>query len=1059
MPLFTLKTRVTLVFPIIMTIVLAGILVLIYSLQYSYIKGSISRHQYQVLSLLASDIDQSVVDNQEELSIIASRITRKTIANPRLALRYLQTQSEHVRFFDKGLFLFDHAGRVVADTPYGVARSGQDLSFREYLKRTIATRKPFLSAPYESSQPHHHPAITFTVPVFDRDGSLMGVLGGSVDLVTSPLVEKLSRIKLTTGGYFYIFNKDRQLISHPDKSRIMKRDVPPGANKLFDRAINGFEGTDETVTSRGLHTLSSFKRLKTKDWIIAANYPVSEAFAPLKKLKIVFLIILPLLSLATFWLMRRHLKRLTDPVIDLTRHVEGLQQAKGAERLIPLQGSDEIAILGQTFNMLVLENDRQQEKLQIEVQRQELIDQQLQRQNSYLQALHTITLELLGRRDLNSVLESIVTRAGKLIGTEHCFIYMINEAGTAMDMVFQSGIYDHLLHQSLTPGQGIAGQVWESKEPFHVDDYSHWEGRLADRGRDALRAMAGVPLTSDHEVVGVLGLSFTEPGIVFDDEKMALLCQFGDMASLALENARIYEQSQHELSERKRAEEHLRQLSVAVEQSPSSIIITNTSGVIEYANPYFSLLTGYLPDEVIGKNPRILKTGETSPEEYKDLWDTILSGGVWRGEFRNRKKNGDLYWERALIAPIRDEQDTITHFICIKEDITGYKQLENQLRHVQKLEAVGQLAGGIAHDFNNILTAIIGYSSIMQLKLPADNPMKEYAGQIIATAERGAGLTQGLLAFSRKQPTSFVVVDLNEILGRIQQLLLRLITEDIHLKQNLSAKQLPVRVDSAQIEQVVMNLATNSRDAMPKGGSILITTETVTIDSDFILERGFGQPGKFALLTFSDSGEGMDSETVKHIFEPFFTTKELGKGTGLGLSIIYGIIKTHNGYITCASTVGSGTSFYIYLPLLGDLPDVEKTISHEHPPPSQSSRVILLAEDDDSARTLAKEVLEEFGFVVLEARDGQEALEVFKDNRERIALIILDVIMPRLKGREVYDAVLGIAPEMKMLFCSGYAEDLVIAQLGQIHELNYLVKPFSPKELLMKIREVLHNGN
>ncbi len=1058
MSAITLKTKVTIIFPTVITIALACILFLMHSLLQSYIKKSISSHQYQMLSLLADDIDQSIAENHETLAVIAGRVTRGTVACPKQALKYLQSQSEHLNYFDNGLFLFDHRGRIIAETGLGLARTGQDFSYREYLKQTIATRKPIVSQPYVSSQQHHHPVIMFAVPIFESDGSLMAVLGGSVDLTRSSLIERLSRIKLTKGGYLYLYNKDRVMISHPDKARIMKRDVPPGVNRLFDLAIEGFEGTDETVTSRGLRTLSSFKHLKTNNWIIAANYPIKEAFAPVNRLRNIFLITLPLLSMATFLFMRRNLKCLSDPINNLTSHVENLSQKNGADRMFPSQGGDEVAILGRAFNSLVLENDRQREKLLLDLERREQVDSHLQRQNEYLQALHETTVGLISRHDVADLLQAIVTRAGNLLGTEHCFVYLKNAAGTEMEMLYQSGIYNRLVHHPIRPGEGVAGRVWNSGEPYNVDDYCLWEGRLTDSDRDQLHSMAGVPLKAGDEVVGVLGLAFVEQGVIFNDEQMDLLARFGELASLALENARLNEESRRELAERKKAEENLRKLSVAVEQSPASIIITDTSGRIEYVNPHFTMLTGYSEDEVVGKSPGILKTGETGPEEYRLLWETIKSGGEWRGEFHNRKKNNELYWEQALIAPIRDEKGVITHFICIKEDITERKQLEYQLRHSQKMEAIGQLAGGIAHDFNNILTAIIGYSSIIQLKLPDDSPLKKSAEQIVATSERGARLTQGLLAFSRKQATNLCIINLNEILNRIQQLLLRLISEDIHLELVLAPQSLPVMADSVQIEQVLMNLTTNARDALPKGGSIVIATEEIRIDNDFILAKGFGKYGKYALLTVTDNGEGMDAEVVKHVFEPFYTTKELGKGTGLGLSIVYGIIKKHNGYITCHSTAGVGTTMRIYLPILTESPASAAPESMTCEPGRQGSDdVILVAEDDQVARLLTREILEEFGYSVLEAKDGQEALELFRDNRDRISLVMLDVVMPKLKGREVYDAVRALDPSMKVLFCSGYSEDVVIRQAGFGSGLDYLHKPYTPKELLMKIRKVLEN--
>jgi PAS domain S-box-containing protein len=684
-------------------------------------------------------------------------------------------------------------------------------------------------------------------------------------------------------------------------------------------------------------------------------------------------------------------------------------------------------------------------------------DKQLHCQKEYLQALHEITLGLIKRLDVATLLQAVVTRSGRLVGTEHCFLYLVNDNHMELDMLYQNGIYETILHNPIKRGEGVCGRVWESGFPLKVDDYNRWEGRIVDVGRNILHAVAGVPLKSGDEVVGVLGLAFIDSESRFSEQHMEVLVQFGELASLALQNARLNEESQRELAERKRAEENLRKLSVAVEQNPASIVITDTAGTIEYVNPHFTKLTGYTLEEVVGQTSSILKTGETGNEEYRKLWETILSGREWHGEFHNRKKDGELYWEQALIAPIRDNSYAITHFIAIKEDITERKQLEGQLRHAQKMDAIGQLAGGIAHDFNNILTAIVGYASIIQLKLPEGSQLRKNAEQITATAERGATLTQGLLAFSRKQTSNPVVVDLNEIINRVKQLLLRLISEDIYLEINLDQEGLPILADSGQIEQVLMNLSTNARDAMPQGGSIVIRTEAVTLNSDFVLAQGFGTPGKYALFTCTDSGDGMEADVVKHIFEPFYTTKEMGKGTGLGLSIVYGIIKKHNGYIVCHSTIGLGTIFQIYLPLLDSAPAAIDEKKQEKLEEVQGGDCILIAEDNETTRVLTREILQEFGYLVLEAVDGEDAVEKFREHKGRISLVLLDVIMPKMNGKEVYDAIRSIFPEAAILFCSGYAKDVVVTQGGLEEGMNYLPKPFTPKELLMKIREVLSN--
>jgi PAS domain S-box-containing protein len=1162
---FSLKTKVTVLFPLCVTVVLAGILFLTHSLLQSYIKDSISNQQFQILSVMADYIDRGIADHHKNLSSISSKITPTMINDPYLALSYLKSQDEHLSTFDNGMFLFDRHGAMVAELPLELERSGKDFSFRDYFKNTITTKKPFLSEPYISSQNNHPAAIMFTAPIFDRDSNLIGVLGGSIDLTRFAFTDKLSQIKLAKGAYLYLFNKERMLISHPDIKRIMKKDVPPGANQLFDRAINGFNGTGETVTSRGLHTLSSFKHLETKDWIVAANYPLSEAYAPIYKLRITFFILLPLLSLLSFSFVRYYLRRFADPVVALTRHVEDLAHTHGTERIFRTEDTDEIATLANAFNNLVLEIDSKNQELAkreqkfrtffnessdaifivnnngiiceanleacrrygfsylelvgmpvaefetpeqanqvpervtrvmldghftfrtehrrknnsplavevsaslIEYENSKAIlavarditertraDALLHRQNEYLTTLHETTLGLISRRDVSSLLQSIVTRAGKLVGTEHCFVYLTNSYGTSMDMVFQSGIYNSLFHYPIKPGQGIAGRVWNTGEAFSVDDYSLWEGRLPDPDRNILHAMASVPLKVNNKVIGVLGLAFTDQTSVFNNEQIELLTQFGELASLALDNARLFDAAQNELAERTKAEEELRKLSHAVEQSPVSILITDLRGNIEYANQHFTNLTGYSQEELLGQNPRILKSGLTTQSEYREMWDTILSGHEWRGEFQNIKKNGDLYWELALISPIRNSSFAITHFMAIKEDITERKKMENQLRHSQKMEAVGQLAGGIAHDFNNILTAIIGYATILQLKIPENSPLKPTTDQILASAERGASLTQGLLAFSRKEVNNPVRIDLNGILGRVEKLLARLIGENVRLTTLPSEHPLPIMADSMQMEQVLMNLATNARDAISDSGEITISTEMVKLDSHFIAAHGFGNSGLYALLTVSDSGHGMSSDTVKHIFEPFYTTKETGKGTGLGLSIVYGIIKKHNGYILCHSLPGVGTIFHVYLPLTDGNEQPDRT--NEVSTPFQSgSETILLAEDDDPTRTLTKELLEEFGYSVIEAVDGIQALEKFQEHREIIRLVILDAFMPRMKGIEVYRAIKTISPEERVIICSGYAADVMEGKETLDTNLHFIAKPFMPKELLMKIREVLED--
>ncbi len=412
----------------------------------------------------------------------------------------------------------------------------------------------------------------------------------------------------------------------------------------------------------------------------------------------------------------------------------------------------------------------------------------------------------------------------------------------------------------------------------------------------------------------------------------------------------------------------------------------------------------------------------------------------------------DRVWEIRAV-PVKNELGAIVNVIEIGRDITEMKKLEQQLLHAQKMEAVGQLYGGIAHDFNNVVTAIIGYGNLILMKLPENDPARHFVEQILVTADRAAELTQGLLAFSRKRVLNMKPVQLNDIISGFRTFLGRIIGEQIVISTDLRNDPVFIYADSSQIEQVLMNLATNARDAMPDGGIITISLESSVLDGDFIKSHGYGEPGEYACILVSDTGVGMDEETVKKIFEPFFTTKEAGKGTGLGLSIAYGIVKEHNGYILASSKIGSGTTFRIYLPLIKSV-EQRPEIPH-YREPQGGHETILIAEDDSSVREITAKLLAGYGYSVIEAEDGDDALKKFAEAQDGVQLLILDVLMPGKGGREVADTLRQLSPEVKALFTSGYPLDLLVNKNILPDNVNFFVKPIAPRELLRKVREVL----
>lgn len=411
-------------------------------------------------------------------------------------------------------------------------------------------------------------------------------------------------------------------------------------------------------------------------------------------------------------------------------------------------------------------------------------------------------------------------------------------------------------------------------------------------------------------------------------------------------------------------------------------------------------------------------------------------------------------WFQLTVDPVLNDTGSIIGAVHSMTDITERRKLENQLRHAQKMEVLGTLTGGVAHEFNNILTATIGYASLLQMKLKEDDPLSIHVEQILASSERATNLTQSLLTFSRKQIMNPRPVNLNEIIKKVEKFLLKVIGEDIELRTLLTNTDMTVMADQNQIEQVIVNLATNARDAMPEGGLITIETSIVELDEDYLKIYNYEvNPGRYTLIAFRDTGMGMDEPTRERIFEPFFTTKEVGKGTGLGLSIVYGIIKQHHGYINVYSEPGKGSIFKIYLPLIKLETEVMKSIATSAP--EGGSEIVLIAEDDIYVRKLIKDLLERYGYRVIEAMDGEDAIKIFTENKDKIQLILLDQVMPKKGGREAYEEIKKIRPKIKALFTSGYPTYVIPEKSLVAQGLNFVSKPFSPNDLLRRIREIL----
>ena len=497
------------------------------------------------------------------------------------------------------------------------------------------------------------------------------------------------------------------------------------------------------------------------------------------------------------------------------------------------------------------------------------------------------------------------------------------------------------------------------------------------------------------------------------------------------------------IGERKLAEEKWHSL---FNNLPGGSFTVNSSYIIEDVNDVLCAATGYSREELVGQ-----LCGIICPKgpHFCPIFD-LGKERIDNDETAVKARDGRLVpiIKSARRIPVGNRELIVENF----QDITDRKHLEEQLRHAQKMEAIGQLAGGVAHDFNNMLTAIIGYGNLLQIKTSKNPSLGKYVNQMIYSAERAANLTSNLLAFSRKQPVKLQPVMVNDIIGKSRELLSRLLREDIKLRINTGVS-CAVQADSLQIEQIMMNLVTNARDAMPDGGRLSISTERINLDEKFIRTQGYGEPGSYVRISVSDTGLGMDQKTLERVFEPFFTTKKTGKGTGLGLSIVYGIIKQHNGYIDVQSKPGKGTTFSIYLPVLQESSVPAETAELSAPP--FGSETILLAEDDPVVRNLAKTVLVEFGYRVIEAKDGLEAVEKFVTFSDSLHLLLFDVMMPGKNGKEAYNEIKKLQADIKVLFMSGYTDDIINSSEIFDENLNLIAKPFTQTILLKKVREVL----
>ncbi len=559
--------------------------------------------------------------------------------------------------------------------------------------------------------------------------------------------------------------------------------------------------------------------------------------------------------------------------------------------------------------------------------------------------------------------------------------------------------------------EGIVRRAFETREPFAFDHRIVW----SDGSQHWLHGRGDVLVDGSGNVVRMIGTS-------------------------------------QNITARKQAESELRKQAHIVDTISDAVIVTNVDGDVIDWNPAAERIFGYTKAEIIGRPLQLLSAAEDVPELARQLSEAYKQHGRWAGELPYLRKDGSYGVADVIVAVQRDANGRASSIISVSRDVTERKRLEAQLQQAQKMEAVGRLAGGIAHDFNNMLTAVKAYSEFLLEDLDHADARRTDVQEIAKAADRAASLTRQLLAFSRKQVLQPRPLDLNEVVEGMEKMLSRLIGEDLHIVTRLDPDLKLVEADPSQIEQVIMNLAVNARDAMPDGGVLTIETRNVLLDH---VDPAWGiEPGAHATLAITDTGVGMDAQIRAQIFEPFFTTKPVGKGTGLGLSTVYGIIKQSGGHVSVYSEPGQGSTFKVYLP------HVETSAAGPVLGPAMSrlprgSETIVLVDDDEGVRAVARRILQRAGYTVLSAPDGVEALRLIGDSSAAVHLLVTDVVMPGLGGRDLVARVRDTHPDLRVLFVSGYTEEGVRRHGVLDTESAFLEKPFTAERLSQKVREIL----
>ena len=670
--------------------------------------------------------------------------------------------------------------------------------------------------------------------------------------------------------------------------------------------------------------------------------------------------------------------------------------------------------------------------------------------------------------DIDKLIITVVSLMKKRLDFDRGMIMLANKkktrlvyaAGYGYEKEQEEFLRETKFHLDNPESKGVFVLAFKEQNPFLINDIDEngkgFSKRSLDLGKQmGVKSLICVPIIYEKESLGILTIDNINSKRSLTRTDMSLLIGVASQTAVNIVEAISFQKLQE-------SEKKYRDL---VENANSIILRRDISGNITFFNEFAQKFFGYAEDEILGRNVlgTILPDTESTKLNVENLSSILRQDPEKQivSEDVNTLGSGGSVWVAWTYKPIFGNDGQLTEILCIGNDITELKlaakekkTLEAQLQGAQKMEAIGTLAGGIAHDFNNILQAIIGYTQIILMGKESGDPDHEKLEAIESSAQRASELTKRLLIFGRKVESQLRPVDLNQEVVQVSKMLERTIPKMINIELQMAENLKVISADPVQIEQIMMNMGVNARDAMPDGGELVFETKNVSLDNEYCKNHLGCSPGEYVLLNVSDTGHGMDKDLQEHIFEPFFTTKETGKGTGLGLAMVYGIVKSHGGYITCMSEPGEGTAFSIYFPIIES--EIDSRVSKEAEAPIKGgTETILLVDDEESIRQLGEELLGSFGYAVLTAPDGESALELYEKENEHVDLVILDLSMPGMGGKRCLEKLVEMNPRVKVIIASGYSVNGPTKDAIDAGAKGFVGKPYEVRQMLQAIREVM----